>query len=156
MSLTKIFTGSILILFLYSCGYTPIFAKKEINFSIDKIEFSGDRDLKNNIGKSLYNYTNLGDEKKQINIIIQNSKNTVVASKNSKGEPQVYKVFVNSIIKITVDNEDDFTQRNIVKSLTYSAVNSKSAQKRIEEKLIEDLSGQIASEIILIIIEKTN
>ena len=30
MSLTKIFTGSILILFLYSCGYTPIFAKKEI------------------------------------------------------------------------------------------------------------------------------
>ena len=79
-----------------------------------------------------------------------------IASKNSKGEPQVYKVFVNSIIKITVDNEDDFTQRNIVKSLTYSAVNSKSEQKRIEEKLIEDLSGQIASEIILIIIEKTN
>ena len=156
INLIKIFTGSILILFLYSCGYTPIFAKKEINFSIDKIEFFGDKDLKNNIEKSLYNYRNLGDEKKQINIIIQNSKNTVVASKNSKGEPQVYKVFVNSVIKISVDDEEDFTQRNIVKSLTYSVVNSKSEQKRIEKKLIEDISNQIAGEIVLIIMEKTN
>tara|TARA_B100001167_G_C16502290_1_gene181810 strand:+ start:45 stop:518 length:474 start_codon:yes stop_codon:yes gene_type:complete len=156
INLAKIFFGSILILFLYSCGYTPIFTKKDINFSIDKIEFFGDKDLKNNIGKLLYSYRNLGDEKEKISIILQNSKNTVVASKNSKGEPQVYKIFVNSIVKIAIDSEDDFTQKNIAKSVTYSAVDSKSEQKRIEEKLVEDLSDQIAREIVLTIMEKTN
>ena len=156
INLAKIFFGSILILFLYSCGYTPIFTKKDINFSIDKIEFSGDKDLKNNIGKSLYSYRNLGDEKKKISIVLQNSKNTIVAAKNSKGKPQVYKIFVNTIVKIAIDNEDDFTQKNIVKSITYSAVDSKSEQKRIEEKLVKDLSDQIAREIVLTIMEKTN
>ena len=156
INLAKFFFGSILILFLYSCGYTPIFTKKDINFTIDKIEFFGDKDLKNNIGKLLYSYRNLGDEKEKISIILQNSKNTVVASKNSKGEPQVYKIFVNSIVKIAIDSEDDFTQKNIAKSVTYSAVDSKSEQKRIEEKLVEDLSDQIAREIVLTIMEKTN
>ena len=72
INLAKIFFGSILILFLYSYGYTPIFTKKDINFSIDKIEFFGDKDLKNNIGKLLYSYRNLGDEKEKISIILQN------------------------------------------------------------------------------------
>ena len=60
INLAKFLLGSIIILFLYSCGYTPILVKKNINFSIDKIEFSGDKDLKNNMGQSLYSYRNLG------------------------------------------------------------------------------------------------
>ena len=53
-------------------------------------------------------------------------------------------------------NEDYLFERKIVKSATYSAVDSKSEQKRIEDKLIEDLSDEITEEILLIIMEKTN
>tara|TARA_Y100000782_G_C10032345_1_gene201644 strand:+ start:45 stop:515 length:471 start_codon:yes stop_codon:yes gene_type:complete len=155
VNLAKFFLGSIIILFLYSCGYTPILVKKNINFSIDKIEFSGDKDLKNNMGQSLYSYRNLSGKEKKISIMLQNSKNTVIASKNSKGEPQIYKIYVNTTLKAAI-NEDDLFERKIVKSATYSAVDSKSEQKRIEDKLIEDLSDEITEEILLIIMEKTN
>ena len=155
VNLAKFFLGSIIILFLYSCGYTPILVRNNINFSIDKIEFSGDKDLKKNMGQSLYSYRNLGGKEKKISIILQNSKNTVITSKNSKGEPQIYKIYVNTTVKVTI-NEDDLFERKIVKSATYSAVDSKSEQKRIEDKLIEDLSDEIAEEILLIIMEKTN
>ena len=107
------------------------------------------------MGESLYSYRNLGGKEKKISIMLQNSKNTVIASKNSKGEPQIYKIYVNTTVKVTI-NEDDLFERKIVKSATYSAVDSKSEQKRIEDKLIEDLSDEIAEEILLIIMEKTN
>ena len=37
-----------LILFLNSCGFTPIYLKKnDIKFSIEQVNYSGDRDLNN-------------------------------------------------------------------------------------------------------------
>ena len=151
----KTFILLVLFLFFSSCGYTPIFSKKDINFSVENIEFSGDKDLKNNMGQSLYSYRNLSGKEKKISIMLQNSKKTVIASKNSKGEPQIYKIYVNTTVKVAI-NEDDLFERKIVKSATYSAVDSKSEQKRIEDKLIEDLSDDITEEILLIIMEKTN
>ena len=42
-----------LFLFFSNCGYTPIFSKKDVNLSIEKIEFSGNKDVKENINQAL-------------------------------------------------------------------------------------------------------
>jgi len=44
--LKKTFIFPIFLLFFLSCGYTPIFSKKDVNFSIEKIEFLGDKNVK--------------------------------------------------------------------------------------------------------------
>ena len=52
IELKKIFISISLIMFLSSCaGYTPIFSKKNVNFSIETIEFLGDREVKEKLIK---------------------------------------------------------------------------------------------------------
>ena len=57
----KIFVLFALFLFFLSCGYTPIFSKKDINFNIENIEFSGNRDVNNKIDSTLSIYKNKSD-----------------------------------------------------------------------------------------------
>ena len=56
--LKKIIVFPIFFLFFLSCGYTPIFSKKDVNFSIENIKFLGDKDVKEKINHSLSNYKN--------------------------------------------------------------------------------------------------
>ena len=53
--LKKIFIFPIFFLFFLGCGYTPIFSKKDVNFSIENIKFLGDKDVKEKINQSLFN-----------------------------------------------------------------------------------------------------
>ena len=54
----KIIALLTLFLFFLSCGYTPIFSKKDVDFSIEKIEFTGIKDVKENINQALSIYKN--------------------------------------------------------------------------------------------------
>ena len=48
-----------LILFLTSCGFTPMYVKNNnVNFSIEQVNFIGDRELNNFIKTNLYKYNN--------------------------------------------------------------------------------------------------
>jgi len=90
--LKKIFIFPIFFLFFLSCGYTPIFSKKDVNFSIENIKFLGDKDVKEKINNSLSNYRNKPNKEKKVSLIINSSKKIYVASKNSKGEAQTNKI----------------------------------------------------------------
>ena len=63
--LKKILIFPICFLFFLSCGYTPIFSKKDVNFSIEKIKFLGDKDVKEKINHSLSNYINKPNKEKK-------------------------------------------------------------------------------------------
>ena len=153
-NLKKILISLALLLFLLSCGYTPIFSKKDVNFSIVKIELLGDKDVRKNINSALSSYKNKPDKEKNIELVITNSKNTTIASKNSKGEAVTNKVSVDTNVKIIL-NENNFIEKNFYKSSIYDVIDRKSEQKLIENKLIENLSGEIAQQIILEILKNT-
>ena len=150
----KIIALLALFLFFSSCGYTPIFSKKDVNFSIEKIEFSGVNDVKKNINQALSSYKNKPGKTKQISLVITNSKNITIASKNSKGEAQTNKISVDVNAKIILA-ENNIIEKNFSKSSIYDVIDSKSEQKLIENKLIENLSGEIAQQIILEILKNT-
>ena len=152
--LKKIFTVLALLLFFSSCGYTPIFSKKDVNFSIVKIEFLGDNDVGKNIDNVLSSYKNKPGKEKKISLVIVNSKNITIASKNSKGEARTNKISVDVNAKIILA-ENNIIQKNFSKSSTYDVIDRKSEQKLIENKLIENLSGEIAQQIILEILKNT-
>ena len=148
----KIIALLALFLFFSSCGYTPIFSKKDVNFSIEKIEFSGNKDVKENINQALSSYKNKPGKTKQISLVITNSKNITIASKNSKGEAQTNKISVDVNAKIILA-ENNIVKKNFNKSSIYDVIDRKSEQKLIENKLIENLSSEIAQQIILEILE---
>ena len=150
----KIIALLALFLFFSSCGYTPIFSKKDVNFSIEKIEFSGNKDVKENINQALSSYKNKPGKAKQISLVITNSKNITIASKNSKGEAQTNKINVDVNAKIILA-ENNIIEKNFSKSSIYDVIDSKSEQKLIENKLIENLSGEIAQQIIWEIVKNT-
>ena len=152
--LKKIFIFPIFFLFFLSCGYTPIFSKKDINFSIESIEFFGDRDVKEKISRELSSYKNKPNKEKKILLVIINSKNITIASKNAKGEAQTNRIAVNVNVKIILA-ENNIVVKNFSKSSIYDVIDRKSEQKLIENKLIENLSGEIALQIIFEILKNS-
>jgi len=150
----KIFVLPIFFLFFLSCGYTPIFSKKDVNFSIENIKFLGDRDVKEKINHSLSNYKNKPNKEKKVSLIINSSKKINVASKNSKGEAQTNKISIGTSVKIIL-SENNFLVKNFSKSSTYTVIDRKSEQKSIENKLTENLSNEIALQIIFEILKNT-
>ena len=152
--LKKIFIFPIFFLFFLSCGYTSIFSKKDVNFSIENIKFLGDKDVKEKINHSLSNYRNKLNKEKKVSLIINSSKKINVASKNSKGEAQTNKISVDAIVKIIL-SENNFLEKSFSKSSIYTVIDRKSEQKSIENKLIENLSSEIALQIIFEIIKNT-
>ncbi len=152
--LKKIFIFPIFFLFFLSCGYTPIFSKKDVNFSIENIKFLGDKNVKKKISHSLSNYRNKPDKEKKVSLIINSSKKINVASKNSKGEAQTNKISINVSVKIIL-SENNFLIKSFNKSSIYAVIDRKSEQKSIENKLIENLSNEIALQIIFEILKNT-
>jgi hypothetical protein len=152
--LKKIFIFPIFFLFFLSCGYTPIFSKKDVNFSIENIKFLGDEDVKEKISHSLSNYINKPNKEKKVSLIVNNSKKINIASKNSKGEAQTNKVSIETNVKIIL-SENNFLVKSFSKSSIYAVIDRKSEQKSIENKLTENLSTEIAQQIIFEILKNT-
>ena len=154
INLKKIFIFFTLFLLFSSCGYTPIFSKKDVNFSIENIEFLGNKDVEEKISHALFSYKNKPDKEKKISLVITSSKNITIASKNSKGEAQTNKISIDVNAKIILA-ENNIVKKNFSKSSIYDVIDRKSEQKLIENKLIENLSDEIAQQIILEILRNT-
>jgi len=150
----KIFILLVLFLFFSSCGYTPSLSKKYINFSIENIEFSGDKDIEEKIDSVLYGYKNKPNKGKKISLIIASSKNTTIASKNSKGEALTNRISVDVNVKIILA-ENNFLEKNFNKTSMYTVIDRKSEQKLTENKLTENLSSEIGQQIIFEILRNT-
>ena len=150
--LKKILIFPIFFLFFLSCGYTPIFSKKDANFSIENIKFLGNKDVKEKINHSLSNYKNKPNKEKKISLIVNSSKKIKVASKNSKGEAQTNKINIDVSVKIIL-SKNNFLVKNFSKSSVYTVIDRKSEQKLIENKLIENFSKEIALQIIFEILK---
>ena len=152
--LKKILVFHIFFLFFLSCGYTPIFSKKDVNFNIENIKFLGDRDVKEKINQSLSNYRNKPNKEKKVSLIVNSSKKINVASKNSKGEALTNRISIDVNVKIIL-SENNFFVKSFSKSSTYAVIDKKSKQKLIENKLTENLSSEITLQIIFEILKKT-
>ena len=93
-------------------------------------------------------------KKKKISLVIVNSKNITIASKNSKGEAKTNRINVDVNVKIILA-ENNFFEKNFSKSSIYNVVDRKSEQKLTENKLMENLSSEIAQRIIFEILKNT-
>ena len=135
-------------LYLTSCGFTPIYSKKNLDFQINNIQFEGDREVKAIVLSNLSAYKTKEKDKYNYDLNIKSEKKVEIASKNIKGEATVYKININSTVKVFLDDKLLLT-KHYNNSSTYSSEKKIIKMKEVEYRNLSNLSSKLASEIIL-------
>jgi len=135
-------------LYLTSCGFTPIYSKKNLDFQINNIQFEGDREIKAILLSNLSVYKTKEKDKYNYDLNIKSEKKVEIASKNTKGEATVYKININSIVEVFLDDKLLLT-KHYNNSSIYSSEKKIIKMKEVESRNLSNLSSKLASEIIL-------
>ena len=137
----------ILLFFLSGCGHTPIFSKKNSNFSIYELSASGNNKLNKIINSKLNNYKD-SDSPRKFSLIIKTYLNKKISSKDSKGNPKSYRINLVSDISIK-DSNGIVKNKSFSKSIDYKNKSNKSDLKKYENEISKNLAEKISDEIII-------
>ena len=135
-------------LYLTSCGFTPIYSKKNLDFQINNIQFEGDREIKAILLSNLSAYKTKEKDRYNYDLNIKSEKKVEIASKNTKGEATVYKININSTVEVFLDDKLLLT-KHYNNSSIYSSEKKIIKMKEVESRNLSNLSSKLASEIIL-------
>ena len=144
----KIFT-IILLIFLSSCGYEAIHSNKNAinyNFSINEINFSGDRYVNVKIKEKLNNYIS-NKKNKDFILKISSASNKVISSKNISGNATSYKNTITVNVETLMNNKIKKSFK-IVESFNYNNNSNKIDLKKYEKEIIRNLSETAANSVI--------
>lgn len=148
----KIITSLLLFFFLLSCGYTPILTQKELPFKIENIQTIGNKKINSILSKKLRGLEDESNEnKKSFDIILETNLTKLTISKDSKGDPAIFEIQINTDLKIFNKKENINIDKNILKKITYNNIQDKFELERYEDTLIENLSINIGDRIISIL-----
>ena len=139
------------IIFLYSCGFEPLYESKSYDFYFAEIKTKNDNTYFNIFKKFISKHQVNIDQRNEYYLDVNIEKNKKVLSRDSSGNPIVYMIIINSDISVS-DKENIILSNNYEKKFKYSHDSSifdlKLYEKEIEEKLIK----QIIDELIISII----
>jgi len=138
-----------LIFFLSNCGFTPIYLKNaDVNFSIEQVNYTGDRELNNFLKTNLQVYKN-----DKINNKIYINANSVykkiILSKDSAGVVSNYQLEANVIFFIKPDNKEiKITEKKIMNSLADKFEEERN-EREIKQSFASSISNKLTSELII-------
>ena len=112
----KKFTIIIALIILTGCGFTPMHSKKNNNnFSIEQINFSGERELNNFLKIGLTRYKSSSDKKFFIDVESEFSK--IILTKDKTGKATNYELIANVTFKLKSIKKIEFSEKKIIKNL---------------------------------------
>ena len=112
----KKFTIVITLIILTGCGFTPMHSKKNNNnFSIEQINFSGERELNNFLKFGLERYKSSSDKKFFIDVESEFLK--IILTKDKTGKITNYELVANVTFKLKPNKEIEFSEKKIIKKL---------------------------------------
>ena len=138
-----------LIFFLTSCGFTPIYLNnKDVNFSIEQINFSGDRELNNFLRTNLNQYKNK-DVDNKIYIEAKSEYNKIVLSKDGTGEVTNYELVAEVIFLIKSSNKKiKISEKKIMESMADKFEETK-YERSIKQSFASSITYKLISELII-------
>ena len=136
-------------LFLYACsGYTPVFSKK-INYKFDSIELEGEKRLNQIIYRNIKNLENPSAEKvKILSLKLNTQKIKKIHSKDSKGNPNKYKMEIITILEVDLDNRS-ISSKDFYVSEVYDDFDSQFELNKYEKKVMGILTERLSEKIII-------
>ena len=137
-----------LIFILTSCGFTPIYLNNNnINFSIEQVDYIGDKEL-NNFLKIQLNKYKKKDVDNKIYIEVNSVYNKNVLSKNEAGEVTNYelKVEVTFLVKST-NRKIKITEKKIIESMDDKFEENRK-ERSVKQSFAYSISNKFKSELI--------
>ena len=139
----------ILLFFISSCGYQPLYQNKDLeNFKFIKITLTGD----NYINKRVTNTISIqesNDAKNEKELFISSSSEIQETSKNSKGQVESFRIIVAVNLKIINKINEDTQNKNFIKEFTYNNKQNKFELIEYQNSIKDDLIDKIINEIII-------
>ncbi len=143
--MNKIYLALIFI-FLYSCGYTPIYSSKESNYEIIGFKKNVNNNLTNYVENSIRVLSN-EKSKKRFNINFEFKDDIEVILKDSKGDPKKNRITISIEIFILNENGNLIITREFIETFEYNISDNKfdlrQYEKNIKQNLVEDITQQI-------------
>ncbi len=137
-------------LLLVSCGYQPIFSSKTSNFLIEEIIYNKNDKISLKIRNNLTYLSKAENYIRVIRLKLSSEKKIDISSKDSKGDPLVYKMTISTNVEIYSNNELTM-QKNITKNFSYKNTENKFDLKQYEKTIENNLIETIKEDIILIL-----
>jgi len=134
-----------IIFFLTQCGFTPIHLKnKNLNFSIEQISYTGDRELNNFLKTNLDQYKN---EKVDNKIYIEANSiyKKIILSKDKTGEVTNYQLEAEVIFLIKPLNK----KINITEKKIMDSMDDKFEENRHERSVKQSFASSISQKFLL-------
>jgi outer membrane lipopolysaccharide assembly protein LptE/RlpB len=138
-----------LIFFLTNCGFTPIYLKNNnINFSIEQVEYTGDRDFNNFLKINLDRYKDeKNDNKIFLNVDTKYEKN--ILSKDNTGKITSYQLEIEVIFIVKSTNKKiKISEKKIMDSKDDKFEEAK-YEKNIKQIFAYSISNKFISELII-------
>ena len=138
-----------LIFFLVNCGFTPIYLKNtDINFSIEQVNYTGDKELNNFLKTNLDQYKNKKIDNK-IYIQADSIYKKIVLSKDSAGEVTNYQLEAEVIFLIKPLNKTiKITEKKIMDSMDDKFEEART-ERTIKQSFASSISKKLSLEIIV-------
>jgi hypothetical protein len=138
-----------IIFFLANCGFSPIYLNnKNMNFSIEKVDYTGERELNNFLKLNLDNYKN-EDSNNKFFIEAKSEYTKVVLSKNTAGEVTNYQLEAKVIFLIKpINKEISITEKKIMDSMDDKFEEAR-YERIIKQNFAYSISDKLSSELII-------
>ena len=138
-----------LIFFLTNCGFKPVYLKNtNVNFSIEQVDYTGDRELNNFLKTNLNQYKN-----KQINnkIYIEANSNykKIILSKDGVGGVTNYQLEAEVIFLIKpLNRKIIISEKKIMDSIDDKFEEARK-ERTIKQNFATSISNRLSSELII-------
>ena len=150
---TKIILISIISLFLYSCGYTPLYTNKQnVNFNIKSLEIEGDAQINSFIKSNLINYMNNNAQDNNYIVKINSKFSKKTIAKDRTGKTTDLKLVAE--INLEYEEENSTSNDQSAKVVSFSEdfkikKNQNNSEQRDYEKSIKkNLSQKLTDKMV--------
>ena len=135
----------LLIFFISSCGYSPIYISDKIEFNYSKIVLEGNKQISNKI-KNNIDY--LESSSSKYSLVINSKEQKSVSSKNELGNPEVFNMYLEVSVKI-FENDNLVKEKVFTESKSYNNTSSQFKLKQREENMSENLVKKVLENVRL-------
>ena len=133
-------------LFLYGCGFTPIYSSKDSNYRIISFNKNVNNNLTNYIQNSISVLSNK-ESKKNFSIDLNFNESISVILKDSKGDPKKNRLTIDIDLTVMDDVGNLITLKEFSENFEYNIsdnkFDTKEYEKNIKFNLVEDITQQI-------------
>ena len=138
-----------LIFFFNSCGFSPLYLNNnDVNFSIENVVYTGDRDLNDFLKTNLKRYKNEKIDNK-ISIEAKSTFRKIVLSKDGAGEATNYQLEAEVIFLISpLDKKIKINEKKTIDSMNDKFEESRYIRS-IKQNFASSIANKLSSELVI-------